>query len=73
VSEETGVYHDLGGSGESLSVFNLAIRLGAYSDFPSALAGLAERYGVASETGTVSGRENRTKTALKRFPHGFTV
>jgi hypothetical protein len=44
-NERTGVYTDRAHGG-GLSLFHLAVALGAYPDFPSAVNGLGERFGV---------------------------
>ena len=50
IHQETLVYKDLGrGPEKAISIFDLAIQVGAYRDFPSAVNGLGERFNAPSK------------------------
>lgn len=44
IHQDLLVYKDLGSGSEAISIFDLAIKAGAYKDFPSAVNGLGERF-----------------------------
>ena len=51
INLRTGVYKDQGGSSESLSIFELAVKLGAFHDFSAAVNSLGDRYGASTKHG----------------------
>lgn len=51
IHSTTGRYKDLGGNGESLSLFDFAVKYGGMSDFKAARAELAKRAGVKLSPG----------------------
>jgi hypothetical protein len=48
INQDNLTYKDLGNGQKAISIFELAIKVGAYKDFPSAVNGLGERFGAPS-------------------------
>lgn len=55
INAKSGTYHDLGDSGKGISIFQLGVKLHAYSSFPDAVNSLGERFGVPPTSGYSSG------------------
>jgi hypothetical protein len=72
IESETGIYNDLGSERKPLSIFDLAIETGRFTNFNEAVNGLGQLLGVPPKVGSPSrsGAATRRETPLRGGPDG---